>query len=178
MPRFIAFDVETPNHLGNRMSAIGITVIEDGTIKDEFYSLVNPETYFEYFNTRLTGINEETVRDAPTFSELWPEIEPLMSGGLLVAHNAVFDMGVLKKCLQHYEIDWKPYVRYICTVQMGRQILPGMSHKLDVLCDYYGIELDHHQAASDSRACAKILLRYLEQGADIRKNIRTCSLNK
>ena len=178
MPRFIAFDVETPNHLSNRMSAIGITVIEDGTIKDEFYSLVNPETYFEYFNTRLTGISEETVKDAPTFPELWPEIEPLMSGGLLVAHNAVFDMGVLKKCLQHYEIDWKPYVRYICTVQMGRRILPGISHKLDDLCDYYGIELDHHQAASDSRACAKILLRYLEQGADIRKSIRTCSLNK
>jgi len=178
MPRFIAFDVETPNHLSNRMSAIGITVIEDGTIKDELYSLVNPETYFEYFNTRLTGISEETVKDAPTFPELWPEIEPLMSGGLLVAHNAVFDMSVLKKCLQHYEIDWKPYVRYICTVQMGRRILPGISHKLDVLCDYYGIELDHHQAASDSRACAKILLRYLEQGADIRKSIRTCSLNK
>ena len=178
MPRFIAFDVETPNHLSNRMSAIGITVIEDGTIKDEFYSLVNPETYFEYFNTRLTGISEETVKDAPTFPELWPEIEPLMSGGLLVAHNAVFDMGVLKKCLQHYEIDWKPYVRYICTVQMGRRILPGISHKLDDLCDYYGIELDHHQAASDSRACAKILLHYLEQGADIRKSIRTCSLNK
>lgn len=178
MPRFIAFDVETPNHLSDRMSAIGITVIEDGTIKDEFYSLINPETYFDYFNTRLTGISEETVWDAPTFPELWPEIEPLMSGGLLVAHNAVFDMGVLKKCLQYYEIDWKPYVRYICTVQMGRRILPGMSHKLDVLCDYYDIELDHHQAASDSRACAKILLRYLEQGADIRKSIRTCSLNK
>ena len=155
MPRFIAFDVETPNHLSDRMSAI-----------------------FDYFNTRLTGISEETVWDAPTFPELWPEIEPLMSGGLLVAHNAVFDMGVLKKCLQYYEIDWKPYIRYICTVQMGRRILPGMSHKLDVLCDYYGIELDHHQAASDSRACAKILLRYLEQGADSRKSIRTCSLNK
>ena len=88
MPRFIAFDVETPNHLSDRMSAI-----------------------FDYFNTRITGISEETVWDAPTFPELWPEIEPLMSGGLLVAHNAVFDMGVLKKCLQYYEIDWKPYVR-------------------------------------------------------------------
>ncbi len=178
MPRFIAFDVETPNHLSDRMSAIGITVIEDGTIKDEFYSLVNPETYFDSFNIGLTGISEETVRNAPTFPELWPRIEPLMSGGLLVAHNAVFDMSVLKKCLQHYEIEWKPYVRYLCTVRMGRRILPGMSHKLDALCGYYGIELDHHQAASDSRACAKILLRYLEQGADVREGIRTCSLNK
>ena len=125
MPRFTVFDVETPNRMSNRMSAIGITVIEDGTITDEFYSLVNPETHFDYFNTRLTGISEETVWDAPTFPEVWTQIEPLMSDGLLAAHNAVFDMNVLKRCLHDYEIEWKPYVRYVCTVQMGRRILPG-----------------------------------------------------
>jgi len=158
------------------MSAIGISVIEDGVIVDEYYSLVNPETHFDYFNTQLTGISEETVWDAPTFPEVWAQIEPILSDGLLVAHNAVFDMGVLKKCLNAYEIDWKPYVRYICTVQMGRRLLPGMRHNLNVLCDYYGIALDHHQAASDSRACAQILLRYLDAGADVRQYIRTCRL--
>lgn len=178
MPRFTVFDVETPNRMSNRISAIGITMIEDGVITDEFYSLVNPETYFDQFNTQLTGISRETVRNAPTFPELWTKIEPLMSGRLLVAHNAVFDMNVLKKCLCDYDIKWKPYARYICTVQMGRRILPGMSHKLNVLCDYYGICLDHHKADSDSRACAEILLRYLEGGADIRQFIRTCSFNK
>lgn len=176
MARFVAFDVETPNRLSNRMSAIGISVIEDGVIVDEYYSLVNPETHFDYFNTQLTGISEETVWDAPTFPEVWAQIEPILSDGLLVAHNAVFDMGVLKKCLNAYEIDWKPYVRYICTVQMGRRLLPGMSHRLNALCDYYGIALDHHQAASDSRACAQILLRYLDAGADVRHYIRTCRL--
>ena len=50
MTRFVAFDVETPNRLNHRMSAIGIAVVEDGDIVEEFYSLVNPETYFEYFN--------------------------------------------------------------------------------------------------------------------------------
>ena len=111
MYRMIAFDVETPNRMNHRMSAIGINVIEDGAITDEYYSLVDPETHFDYFNTRLTGISEETVRDAPTFPEVWERIEPMMSGGILVAHNAVFDLGVLKKCLGHYEIEWKPYVR-------------------------------------------------------------------
>ena len=178
MAGFTVFDVETPNRMSNRISAIGITVIENGMITDEFYSLVNPETHFDYFNTQLTGISEETVRDAPTFPELWMQIEPLMSGGLLVPHNAVFDMNVLKKCLRDYEIKWKPYARYICTVQMGRRLLPGMSHKLNVLCDHYGICLDHHKADSDSRACAEILLRYQEDGADIRQFIRTCSFNK
>ncbi len=178
MSRFTVFDVETPNRMSNRMSAIGITVIEDGAITDEFYSLVNPETHFDYFNTQLTGISEETVWDAPTFPEVWTQIEPLMSNGLLVAHNAVFDMNVLKRCLHDYEIEWKPYARYICTVQMGRRLLPGMSHKLNVLCDYYGICLDHHKADSDSHACAEILLRYLADGADVRQFIRTCSFNK
>ncbi|MCM1284899.1 MAG: 3'-5' exonuclease [Acetobacter sp.] len=158
MSRFVVFDVETPNRMSNRMSAIGITVIEKGVIADEFYSLVNPETYFDYFNVQLTGINDEMVSDAPTFPEVWRQIEPLMSSGLLVAHNAVFDMGVLKRCLSDYGIEWKSYIHYLCTVQMGRRLLPGMSHKLNVLCDYYGIYLNHHQAGSDSRACAEILL--------------------
>lgn len=178
MSRFIIFDVETPNYRCNRMSAIGITVLEDGVVTNEFSSLINPETDFDAFNIRLTGIDEELVRDAPTFLELWPQIEPLMSSGLLVAHNAVFDLGVLKKCLDYYEIDWKPYARYLCTVQMGRRILPGMSHKLNTLCDYYGIALNHHQAESDSHACAEILLRYLESGADVRQHIRTYSFRK
>ena len=175
MSRFVVFDVETPNGLCDRMSAIGITVIEDGLIIDEFYSLVNPETYFDYFNVQLTGISEETVWNAPTFPEVWTRIEPMLSNGLLAAHNAVFDLSVLKKCLQAYELNWKPYVRYVCTVQMGRKLLPGMRHNLNVLCDYYGIPLDHHHAASDSRACGEILLRYLEDGADIRQHIRTFS---
>ena len=178
MSRFIIFDVETPNYRCNRMSAIGITVLEDGVVTNEFSSLINPETDFDAFNIRLTGIDEELVRNAPTFPELWPQIEPLMSSGLLVAHNAVFDLGVLKKCLDYYEIDWKPYARYLCTVQMGRRILPGMSHKLNTLCDYYGIALNHHQAESDSHACAEILLRYLESGADVRQHIRTYSFRK
>ncbi|MBR0231156.1 MAG: 3'-5' exonuclease [Clostridia bacterium] len=178
MPRFIAFDVETPNRFNNRISSIGITVIEDGAITGGFSSLVDPETHFDYFNTALTGISEETVAGAPTFPQLWERIAPLMSSGLLVAHNAPFDMGVLKKCLNDYGIEWKPYARYVCTVRMGRDLLPGMRHNLDVMCRFFGIPLDHHQAESDSRACAELLLKYMEKGADVRQFIRTCSFKK
>ena len=178
MSRFVVFDVETPNRFSDRMSSIGITVIENGEIIQEFSSLVDPETYFDYFNVQLTGISEETVGNAPIFPEVWAQIEPILSSGLLVAHNAVFDLSVLKKCLLGYGIEWKPYVRYLCTVQMGKRVLPGMSHKLNELCDHYGISLDHHQAASDSRACAEILLRYLESGAEVRQHIRTYSFQK
>ena len=171
--RFVVFDVETPNHLNSRMSAIGISIIEDGQIVDELYSLVDPEQPFDWFNTRLTGISEETVAGAPTFPALWEKIEPVMASGILVAHNAGFDLGVLRRCLQDYEIEWKPTVQGLCTVVMGRSLLPGISHKLNDMCDYYGICLNHHRADSDSHACAEILLRYLEAGAETEKYIRT-----
>ena len=170
--RFIVFDVETPNRFNNRMSAIGISVIEDGRILDNYFSYINPETHFDPFNTQLTGIDEETVKDAPTFPELWQDMESLFSSGILAAHNAVFDMRVLKKCLTDYGIPWKRSADYCCTVQIGRRMLPGMKHSLNVLCDYYGIPLDHHQADSDSQAAARILLRYMQDGADLSQYIR------
>ena len=166
MARYIAFDVETPNRYNSRMSAIGIAVVEDGRIVDTFYSLVDPEQPFDWFNTQLTGIDSRAVRGAPTFPELWARIEPVMASGILVAHNASFDMGVLKKCLQGYGIPWQPQVQGLCTVLMGRRLLPGVSHRLNDLCDYFNIDLNHHQ----------ILLRYMESGADPARYIRTYPL--
>ncbi|MBO4914973.1 MAG: 3'-5' exonuclease [Oscillospiraceae bacterium] len=174
MNRYVAFDVETPNYENNRMSAIGVSVVEDGRIVDEFYSLVNPEARFDRFNIQLTGITPEAAAGAPTFPELWRELEPSLSSGLLIAHNAPFDMSVLAKCLLDYGILWRSTARYACTCQMGRRLLPTLpNHKLNTLCDYLGLELDHHHAGSDSGACAEILLHYLDNGADIRPYIRT-----
>lgn len=174
---YIVFDVETPNRANDRISAIGITVVRDRSVIDEYYSLVNPEAPFDYFNIRLTGIDGKAVENAPTFPELWSEISPVMDSGILVAHNAAFDMRVLKSCLRNYGIQWKQSVPYLCTVQAGRRLLPGTSHKLNDLCEHFGIALDHHNAASDSRACAEILLRYIQTGADIHAFIKSCDLS-
>lgn len=176
--RYIAFDVETPNRFNSRMSAIGIAVVEDGRIVDSFFSLVDPEQPFDWFNTQLTGIDSEAVQGAPTFYELWPRIEPLLSSGVLVAHNAMFDMSVLRKCLWAYGIEWRTQVPGLCTVRMGRRLLPGVSHRLNDLCAYYGIDLNHHRADSDSLACAQILLRYMESGADPGRFLRIYRLDR
>lgn len=177
--RYIAFDVETPNCANDRMSAIGITVIDGGVIVDDFYSLVNPEARFDYFNVQLTGITPKMVADQPTFSELWAEIEPLMGTGILIAHSAPFDMSVLAKCLGAYGIDWQSFASYACTCAMGRVCYPELSnHKLNTMCAYLNLHLDHHNAGSDSRACGELLLDYMRHGLNISRYVRRYDLTR
>ena len=177
MERYIAFDVETPNSYNHRMSSIGVAVIEQRHIVETFSSLIDPETHFDAFNISLTGISPEMVETAPTFAELWEEIGETMFSGILVAHNAAFDMRVLSRCLMHYEIDVPRTAKYLCTVTMGRKCFPSLpNHKLDTLCRCRGIELDHHRADSDSLACASLLLDYMAQGMRTEPFIRTYDL--
>lgn len=176
--RYILFDVETPNYRSDRMSALGITVVENNRIVEERYHLINPECRFDPFNIRLTGITPELVKNEPTFADLWPGLEPLFGSGLLMAHNAPFDMGVLAKCLSHYGILWQSEVQYACTCRMGRKLMPELpDHKLNTMCAHLGIGLNHHNAASDSHACARLLLHYLSAGASVEDYIRTYDLH-
>lgn len=175
--KYIAFDVETPNSRNDRMSAIGLAVVEDGVITQEFSTIIDPETYFHPFNIQLTGITPGMAAEAPTFGELWPALEPIFSDGVLAAHNAPFDMGVLSKCLRAYGIEWQRYVRYCCTVRMGRRCYPWLeNHKLNTMCEHLDIPLDHHRAGSDSRACAQLLINYAERGLDIQDCTRVYDL--
>ena len=177
--RYVAFDVETPNSANDRMSAIGIAVVEDGRIVLQGDFLVNPETHFDGFNVRLTGITPQMTADRPTFGQLWRTIGPVLDSGLLVAHNAPFDLSVLAKCLRDYGIAWKPWVQYACTCQMGRRLMPGLpDYRLNTLCNVLHLELDHHRAGSDSRACGEILLHYLRSGANLRPFVRTYDLER
>lgn len=177
--RYIAFDVETPNYANDRMSAIGVAVVENGEVVETYDTLVNPETYFDRFNVHLTGIAPEMVVDKPAFPQVWQELEPLFDSGVLVAHNAPFDLSVLAKCLRAYCIDWQPQVPYVCTCQMSRRLLPRLpDHKLSTLCAYLDLDLDHHQAGSDSLACGEILVHHLRSGVEITPFIRIYDLEQ
>lgn len=152
------------------MSAIGISVVEDGEVIYDFYSLVNPEARFDAFNIEFTGITPEMVADSPNFAELWEAIEPIMSSGMLIAHNAPFDMSVLAKCLKRYEIYWEETTQYACTCQMSKKCFPELyNHRLNTICSYLDISLDHHNAGSDAKACALILIKCMELGVSVEK---------
>ena len=175
--RFVVFDTETPNWRNDRICSIGMCIVEDGQIKDEFYQLVNPECKFSMFNVGIHGITPDMVKNKPSFPELWRSIEHIFDSGVIVAHNAQFDMAVLSKCLRYYGINWRRYKKYACTCQMGRACMKDVpNHELDTLCRSLNIGLDHHNAGSDSIACAKLLIHYFEQGLDITGYLRTYDL--
>lgn len=170
---YVAFDVETPNSRNDRMSAIGVVVVEGGEQTLNFYSLVNPEEPFDSFNIQLTGITPRMVQTQPTFPVLWELLRPLLDRGILCAHNAPFDLGVLSKCLRDYGIEWKPAAEYVCTCQIGRRLLPAApNHRLNTLAELLDLPLQHHNALSDTKACAGLLQYYLRQ-ADLTRFIRT-----
>ena len=103
------------------------------------------------------------VQGAPSFAEFWREIAPRAEGSVLVAHNAMFDTGVLCACLSHYGLQM-PDCRYLCTVKVSQRVWPNLTnHKLDTVSDYLGIALDHHEAGSDARAAGLILQAALRE---------------
>lgn len=158
---YVAFDVETPNHRNDRISAIGVVVVEDGAQTTNFYTLVNPETPFDSFNIQLTGITPRMVQNQPTFPLLWELLRPLMEKGTLCAHNAPFDLSVLGRCLLDYGIEWKAQADYVCTCQIGRRLLPNApNHRLNTLAELLDLPLQHHNALSDTKACAGLLQYY------------------
>ena len=165
--RYLVFDVETPNAHNDRMSAVGLTLVENGIVRRTHATLINPGTYFDDFNIALTGITPEAAAKAMNFPTFRSYARPLFDSCVLVAHNAPFDMHVLASCLRHYGLPGRAVYPYLCTVCMGRCVYPRLpNHRLNTMCEALGIPLDHHQAGSDSRAAAFLLADYLNQGFD------------
>ena len=164
MGKVLAFDVETPNSHNDRICSIGLSLIDDGTVAWSQTYLINPECSFDNRNIQIHGIHPQDVATAPTFPLVWNEIGSLFRQNLVIAHNATFDLCVLKKTLSAYGIS-EALVYYVCTMQMAQSELPDLPNlKLPTLCDYYGIELNHHDAGSDSLACAQIFCHMLDEG--------------
>lgn len=158
MTDFVAIDFETAN--GNRTSvcAVGVVVVRNGEIADKYYSLIQPEpNYYNYWNTQCHGLSAEDTDDAPVFPEVWKNIEPLIEGMPLVAHNSPFDEGCLKAVFRTYQMDYPDY-KFYCTLKASRKQFPELpNHQLHTVSKYCGYEMRrHHEALDDAYACAII----------------------
>jgi len=161
---WVAIDFETASRERASACALGLAVIEGGRIVEKRDWLIQPPgNYFEPMNTRIHGIHADLVAQSPEFDETWSEIAPYLAGSVVLAHNAPFDIGVLRASLARYELEPPAVVGYHCTVQMSRAVWPDLAnHRLSTVCSHCGIELEHHVAASDAAACASIALHCLD----------------
>lgn len=178
LSRIVVFDVETPNFNNDRICSIGISIIEDGRVVKNDNYLVNPECGFDYRNIGIHGIRPEDVASAPSFPVIWKMIREDFLSNLLVAHNAIFDLGVLKKTLYYYGFE-ESLVYYVDTLRIARALLKDTAnHKLPTLCYHYDIELNHHDSGSDSNACAELLLNLIEDGAVLDNYVKEYKLGE
>jgi len=173
---FIAIDFETASEEQHNPCELGITVVENWEIVDCFSWLIKPPCYPNFYQpfVELHNITPEMVANERTFDRLWPDIRHYFDT-LIVAHYAVFDTDVLEKTLEFYNIP-VPKIIYGCTVELARAALPNLpNHKLDTICDCFGIDVsNHHGAGPDSVAAARIFIQLCKQNA--LKDIRDVAL--
>ena len=164
MTDFAAIDFETANEQPCSVCSVGVVVVRDGQVVDRFYSLIHPEPeYYQWFCQRVHGLSEEDTDNAPVFPKVWAQIEPLIEGLPLVAHNARFDEGCLKAVFRVYQMDYPDYV-FHDTLAASRQhfgcLLPN--HQLQTVSAACGYDLTrHHHALADAEACAAIAMQIL-----------------
>ena len=155
---FLVFDVETADTLHSKICSIGITLIDNWEISKAQNIFVNPECKFSKSNTQIHGLTEQDVASSDIFPVVWENIKPLFFERVVIAHNALFDLSVLRKTLNYYGID-EPEIRFLDTLQMSQDAYPDFpSHALSSICNELGISLTHHDSGSDCEATAKIFL--------------------
>ncbi|WP_430742216.1 3'-5' exonuclease [Bacillus atrophaeus] len=162
--RIVSIDFETANSSRNSACSLGMTIFENNSIVMNHEWLIQPkQNRFHSFNTALHGIDENMVANEPRFDELWPEIKPYLTNGLVIAHNASFDISVLRSTLDDYGLDY-PEFEYTCTLQMAKRHWKELeSYKLSFLADRINFRFNHHNAREDSKAAMLIFLHIQEQ---------------
>ncbi len=161
---FIVFDLETTgfSSIKDKIIEIGAVKVVNGKIVDRFSTFVNPKRPIPFEITQLTSITDEMVMEYPDIETLLPQFLEFVGDGILVAHNAGFDVGFIEQNCRRQGIE--PHFVYVDTVAMARVLLPTLSkYKLNVVAKALGISLEnHHRAVDDAAATAEIFVKFVE----------------
>jgi DNA polymerase III subunit epsilon len=158
---FTAIDFETANSNSASACSVGLVKVRDGVVVDETGWLIRPPAGYDSFNewnTRIHGIMAPDVAGALLWSEQLADLVAFADGDALVAHNAGFDMGVIKAACAASYLDC-PDFSYLCSLRVARKTYNLDSYRLPVAAMAAGFEgFHHHDALDDSRACAAIMV--------------------
>lgn len=158
---FTTIDFETANGYRGSPCAVGLIRYRNGEPVDERRWLMRPPAqvdYFAPFNVALHGIDADMVRDASRWDVVLPAIVDYIGDDIVVAHNAGFDIGVIRYACAVDNIAW-PEMRFLCTLVMARRALRLPSYRLPFVTAACGFEMeDHHDPLSDARAVGRIIV--------------------
>lgn len=159
---FVAIDFETADEHPESACSVGLVRMNSkGEVLGTWYSLIKPPYFcrFARGNTAIHGLCARDVRDAHDFAYLWPDIRWFIGESVLVAHNARFDMGVLKSLLEYYKLEI-PDTAYFCSLEVSRRVWPLLgSHALEALSERFGLKYNAHNALDDAGNCAKVFAK-------------------
>lgn len=158
---FTAIDFETANSSSASACSVGLVKVRNGRVVDTASWFIHPPVghdSFNEWNTKIHGIVASDVADALTWREQLPDLLDFADGDTLVAHNAGFDLGVIKGASLTSGID-VPAIRYLCSLAVARKTYNLDSYRLPVVAMAAGFEdFRHHDALADSEACAAIIV--------------------
>ena len=162
---FCVFDIETTglSFVEDKITEIGAVIVKDGQIVDRYNSLVNPEKIIPEEIVNLTHITNEMVANERTIDEVLVEFLDFVGDRVLVAHNAKFDTGFIRRMCEQIEIPFD--YTYIDTVALSKYVNPELKrHKLNIIAEHYKLgDFNHHRACDDAEMLGEILMRMFEK---------------
>ncbi len=160
MLNYTAIDFETANSYRGSPCSIGLVRVRDGIPVDECHWLIRPPEqvdHFDHFNIALHGITPEMVATAPRWKDILPAIVGFIGNDIVVAHNAGFDIGVIRYACAVDNIEW-PEMRFLCTMVLARRALSLPTYRLPYVLEALGgVIVDHHDALADARAVVDVV---------------------
>lgn len=154
---FAAIDFETATRSRASACSVGVAIVREGRVEAvETWLIRPPGNEYEAMNVHIHGIAPELTSDRPSFIEVWPEVLARLGSLPVVAHNAPFDLSVIRACLAAAGAG-PISLRSVCTCMLARRAWPGWpSYRLNVVADACGISFEHHRAGEDAAAAAKL----------------------
>lgn len=162
---YVVVDIETTGlskHY-HKITEIAAARVKDGKITKEFQTLINPNVKIPSFITKLTGIDNEMVKDAPAINEVMPAVVKFFGKDIFVAHNATFDFGFLDYNAAYY-FNKRIGNDRLCTKKLANRLVPDLSSKkLSRLCEHFDIiNSQAHRAMADVHATVGVFNRFVE----------------
>ncbi len=163
--KYAIVDIETTGGLYKRdkITEIAIVLHDGAKVLNQFSTLVNPERSIPPEITRITGITNAMVRDAPKFYEVAKDIVELLEGAIFVAHNVRFDYTFIKN--EFKALGYTFTKRQLCTVKLSRKAFPKLnSYSLGNLIKHFDIKVDaRHRALDDTLATVELFEKIVNQ---------------